>query len=265
MDEKRDLQRQDHLSNLLDGQVIQTNPFGRNASAERAYRRSERLVAALHILTNHVPPEEPLRSTSRQISIRLLSDVLALRDDMRVSSSPAFRRVQTSVRELISLVRILSVSGYISPQNANVLVEALDELGNFLESSQRSSLSGSVTFSKDELLGADHISSRRSSAQRQSSRTRGEDAAQSLKDISHQTDTPGKKEKTLPTNDVLDRRSQAVLDVLKSQDAIGIKDISANLPEYSEKMIQRELARLVTLGRIKKMGFKRWSRYSLAR
>jgi DNA-binding HxlR family transcriptional regulator len=36
-----------------------------------------------------------------------------------------------------------------------------------------------------------------------------------------------------------------------------------NLPEFSEKMIQRELAALVQEGVVMKQGEKRWSRYSL--
>jgi DNA-binding HxlR family transcriptional regulator len=50
--------------------------------------------------------------------------------------------------------------------------------------------------------------------------------------------------------------------VLRSQGELGIKDVVSNLPEYSEKMIQRELAELVAAGRVKKTGLKRWSRYT---
>jgi len=70
------------------------------------------------------------------------------------------------------------------------------------------------------------------------------------------------KDKMSDMNGTLDRRAQAVLEILKSQGTIGIRDIASNFPEYSEKMIQRELARLIALGRVKKIGFKRWSKYS---
>ena len=67
------------------------------------------------------------------------------------------------------------------------------------------------------------------------------------------------------TDETLNRRAQTILGILKSQGIIGIKDISSNLPEYSEKMIQRELAHLIVLGRVKKSGFKRWSKYAFVR
>lgn len=258
MDESREVQKNDNLAQFLDGYIVRTNPFGRNSSGERAYRRAERLVAALHILTNHIPPQEPARAEARRVSLVLLSNLLALRDEMRVSVSPAFRAVLASIRELISLVRALSTSGYVSFQNAGTVIEALDELGNFLTASQRSTLSESVTFSKDDLLGVHDPTFKISGVthtKRKSSRTRA------LKD-NGATETKREKPNVSNREDVLNRRSQVVLEILKSQGTIGIKDIASHVPEYSEKMIQRELARMVSQGRVKKSGFKRWSRYS---
>ena len=57
-------------------------------------------------------------------------------------------------------------------------------------------------------------------------------------------------------------REREVTEILRTGGALGIKDIASNLPEYSEKMIQRELSVLVIGGRIKKTGLKRWSKYT---
>jgi hypothetical protein len=62
----------------------------------------------------------------------------------------------------------------------------------------------------------------------------------------------------------LSLRSQTILDILRTGGSLGIKDIAANLPEYGEKTIQRELVTLVSQGKVKKLGLKRWSRYSIA-
>ena len=58
-------------------------------------------------------------------------------------------------------------------------------------------------------------------------------------------------------------RRSTVLAILASGELLGIRDIAAHVPEFSEKTIQRELAQLVLLGRVKKTGFKRWSKYSM--
>src|SRR3989344_6011719 len=90
-------------------------------------------------------------------------------------------------------------------------------------------------------------------------------ATVNIKDETTLKDISRTKELGTETQQTLDRRSRAVLETLKNQGTIGIKDISSNLPEYSEKMVQRELAHLIALGRVKKMGFKRWSRYAFVR
>ena len=62
---------------------------------------------------------------------------------------------------------------------------------------------------------------------------------------------------------MLPQRAERIIDILKAGGMLGIRDISANLPQYSEKMVQRELAELVETGKVRKIGAKRWSRSQL--
>ncbi len=265
MDSGKDIQKIDYLAKILDGYAVRTNPFGRNVSGERAYRRAERVVSALHILTNHVPGQEPSRIQMRRISVELLSNILALRDEMRTPTSAVFHTIQSSIRELISLVRILSVSGHVSMQNANIVSEALDELGNFLVTSQRSTLTESILFSKDDLMGGPELARMSGVGEMSITDTQRKVSYRGInqtKDVGVIKDNERTDNKHSGSQE-MDVRSEAILGILKSQGVLGIKDISSNLPEYSEKMIQRELASLVANGRIKKTGLKRWSRYEI--
>jgi DeoR/GlpR family transcriptional regulator of sugar metabolism len=70
--------------------------------------------------------------------------------------------------------------------------------------------------------------------------------------------------KAAQSNGQMSVRTQSILEILKTSGSMGIKDICSNLPEYSEKMIQRELSELVEVGTVQKTGLKRWSRYSVA-
>ena len=150
MDESKDIQGQDGLSKFLDRQEVQTNPFGANRSGERLYRRAERLVAALHILTNHIVDSEPLRLHVREESLKLFPEILAIRDDMRAFGSPKAGNLEASVRNLISLVKMLAVATFISTQNADAVIGALDELGNYLSASSRTPIAESVRFLKED-------------------------------------------------------------------------------------------------------------------
>jgi hypothetical protein len=77
--------------------------------------------------------------------------------------------------------------------------------------------------------------------------------------------------KHLPSIDykkVKSERSEKIISIIKDKansfnDGASIKDISSSFIDCSEKTIQRELNDLIEKGQIKKIGDKRWSRYSI--
>ena len=96
---------------FLDNQSIRTNPFGQNISGDQFYRRAERISAAIHLLTAHIPANEPVRVIIRTQSMQLLDLAISLRGTLRASSSEPLKKTQGCIRRLISLSEILSVSG----------------------------------------------------------------------------------------------------------------------------------------------------------
>jgi len=252
MDTKKDIQKTENVSHFVDKQTIKTQAFGDNKMGERAYRRSERLVAAIYLLTNHIEPDEPIRRIIRERSAVLLSEVLEIRDELRTVGSQKNYSIAASIRQLISLVRILAVSGFVSFENADILTDALDDLGSFMDTSRRSVLSESVRFSREDLMDV-------------------RESIKDIKDMRNIKDTENVKDTASEPIHVRDqkdsginRRMEAIMEVLRGGATLGIKEIAVNLPEYSEKMIQRELADLIALGRVTKVGFRRWSKYALA-
>lgn len=246
MDGKTEIQKSNPLARFFDRQTVRTNPFGGNLSADRAYRRAERLVAALFLVTNHIAAGESIRASIRSGALDMLQNVLALRNEMRTESENVVA-CRASIRNEISLVRILAVAGFLSMQNANTMIAGLDELGGFLSAAQGSPLSDQYSFSHESLLDIreGHIKDTHTVKDRMD-----------IKDTPAVSDTPSVKKG-------IHVREEAVLAVLRSGGELGIRDIAANLPEYSEKMIQRHLVDLIAAGRVKKIGLKRWSRYSV--
>lgn len=237
-------------------QTLRTNPFGHNLSGGHVYKRAERIAAAIHLLTAHIPSDEPVRERVREESITLLHLALELRSELRALGSEIFKKTQASIRTLISLARLLGISGFASVQNTQILVDALDELGNLLLTSQRSALSEDTPLTRDELMPR-----------------RGEfsgDVAPTPKSR-HPSGPADKKRRSIKDNvkdagglsHSVGMRAERILDILRSGGTLGIRDIASNLPEYSEKMIQRELAILVSMGKVNKIGAKRWSKYSV--
>ena len=256
MDNQKDIQKTQGLGRFLDNQSLKTNPFGQNRIGERAYRRAERLSAAIVLLTNHVPEAEPLRRSARELSVSLISTVLNVKDEMRSASSNKLLELKVLVRNLITIIRLLAVSGSVSIQNAEAVTEALDGLVEFLNASQKSNLAESVSITREDLIDVRDVGARDIVSDKP------------IRDRIVRPDTLSKIPDTkaiFPTKDMsnISSRSLSIMEILRSDKELGIREIVSNLPEYSEKMIQRELAELVRLGRVSKVGLKRWSRYSL--
>jgi len=256
MDSQKDLQKTEGAIKFLDYQTLKSNPFGDNRVGERVYRRAERIASAVVLLTNHIEDKEPLKSEARKASVEILSNILAIRDEMRSPNSPEVNNLKMSVRKVISIVRLLAVSGHVSFQNAEIVTEALDELLSFITASRRSNLSESVSISREDLI--DVRDTQRFVQERAIEKT----ARSAVETGEVMGVTPSANTDTSKAPAPISPRSQAILDVLQAQGELGIRDIASNLPEYSEKMIQRELAELVPRGKVKKTGQKRWSRYT---
>jgi len=155
---------------------------------------------------------------------------------------------------------MLVVSGFISAQNADIVIESLDELATFIASSQRSTLSESVSLNREDLdvptvLFNGRIRSQRIAVKDVKDGTETSDI-NSLKDM-------GKSRPQGQDSLSMSPRKQVILQVLKAGGECGIRDVAASLPQYSEKMIQRELAEMTDIGLVRKSGLKRWSKYAV--
>ncbi len=258
MDELRNTpQKTDQFSHIFDQRTVRTNPFGENRSAERAYQRAERLSVALHLLTNHIPSSEPVRIAVRENALLLVENTLSIRDELRAPESSKLASLRSLIRHLISLNRVLMASGFISGQNAIVIIEALDELGNLLISYQRSAFSENISLSREDLIDIGSAIGRVGQGK----------YVKDIKDKILLKDTIAQKDSTdvAFTNgrSETNLRREQVIGTLRTGGELGIRQIASYLPEYGEKTIQRELVRLIAEGKVKKLGLKRWSRYSL--
>ena len=244
------------FSKLLDP-ALHTNPFGTNLSGARAYRRAERIVAGVILLTNHLSREDELYRSTRKVSLALLPILLDLKDEMRSLTSSKMREFHGALRHLISLLKMLVFSGSVSVQNADAVTNALEELNTFVIASARSNLSESLQLSKEDF--ADPRVPYKGHLKDIRDRTRIRDI-KSIKDM-----TTTSTAQTLASDDpnVLGTRGAAIVNILKVGGELNLPDIAAHLPEYGEKTIQRELTALIDRGVVRRVGLKRWSKYSL--
>lgn len=70
--------------------------------------------------------------------------------------------------------------------------------------------------------------------------------------------------KKVDVKDKKNDRQESILNLLKKDSNLTIKDFVKVIKDCSEKTIQRELISLVEKGVVKRVGERRWSTYSLA-
>ena len=249
------------LEAFFSDQPTKTDPFGGSRIAGRVYDRVERIAAALYLLTSHVSPNEPLRNSVRSGVLQLLDTAIAARSEARAVGSERMDVLRSNIRSLISQTRMLAVAGLVSMQNADILISSLDELGAYTNSARRSPLADEITFSSEDLETSMPIIGQapRSRGFVQKDIKDGHNVKDTsvVKDVSNMSDRVGSSSATTP-------RQEHIIQILRNGGSLGIRDISSLVPQYSEKMVQRELAVLVSRGQVHKEGLKRWSRYSLS-
>lgn len=241
-----------------------TDPFGDNVSAEHAYKRTERIVGAIYLVTNHVQHDEPLRKKLRSIGHNLLSEVITLRSGFRSTSHESRGALLSDLREAISLIHLLQISGYVSENNASLLVHAMDDLGAFLAGSQHSVLSDGIQLQRDDFIPTrqqktfpkrdSHLSTTEPL-----SVSKSEDKRAIKEAVKKTPKTPGRSVQT----EVHNERRDLIMDILSKGGPLGIKDIASQMVGCSEKTVQRELAVLIKDNIVNKSGEKRWSSYTL--
>lgn len=233
------------------------------------YKKTERLVSGVHLVTDHIDQKEPIRTSVRTVSVRIL----------RLVVSPAFgnererlSEVLRGIGEILGYINILASSRYVAIENARVLEEEYRKLaaivierGEYvappLLSFEHSFFSVPVP-NEEDVLNRDmlhpYISLHKDSDSPRPFRTSpGHKDSLVRRNTKQESFTKGK---VIAVNDRRDR----VLKVLDARGTVTVKDVAAIVKDCSEKTIQRELVALVSEGVLTREGQRRWSVYRRA-
>ncbi len=186
--------------------------------------KGQKIVAALYLLTQHLPVHDPIRTTIRSHAVSLLDPSA----DNTVCA--------TSIANLLATARF---AGIMSEQNVSIVTKELVSFTHHKTSS--SELFGTLFETPSGYERPSMTSARQTSF------------------ISHSTVSYSKKPDISAENK--NKRQDQILSFINERKSVAIKDIAGLFPEVSEKTIQRELGTLVETGRITKRGSKRWSIY----
>jgi len=270
--------RKDTMNNSKDTQKTSINIYEKsNVSDDKSVfslpvtevinKRTEKLVTALYLVSDCMETDDAMKNKLRLLGVELVSDIYKL---AVLSPSDKRTQIQTSlnrVNEILSFLEIGYNIGFISDMNNSILRKEFRILVNNLETTLVQDKHFSFTLDKRmfDLPVMPSASSTFMSDKSYNSYKNIKDRNSSYNNESPLNNFNQVKKTSSPVLSQADRedRSNKILSLIKDKKEVSIKDISLTINDCSEKTIQRELNSLVSKGQVKKIGSKRWSRYSI--
>lgn len=251
-------------------------------------KKVEKLASGVYLLTSFFIDSEPMKWKLRTLSGEMVSLGLLLKDSFHTDEKQVILELRTVVQELISLLEVAKSAALISDAN-HALIHG--ELVKFLETiglpqgllMERDKAVLSSAFFKSGFEDVDRGETEVREINGYTNLQLKDEKQPGLLDVpkndgSHGTvPAPDKGHTTVNQSDVhkslkdyspvtvkKNSRQSIIINLLKRKKEIMIKDVSPLISGCSEKTIQRELLAMVKAGILKKIGEKRWSRYTLA-
>ncbi len=239
------------------------------------FKKTEKITAAIYLVSGLLKDDEPMKWELRDRGMELMSSSFIASSAVPGDKSAVIQSLFSSALETISLLNIAKISNLISAMNHTLLVKEIDQVVALLkdrlaESAENAGYVLSENFFRTpDLFGSGFRTDHRAGdmkgsigSNRQDSllrRTSEDEAGFKVQDSRKTRYLQGHSSVQVKKGN----RQEAIINVLKIQSNLTIKDFSKVIKDCSEKTIQRELIELVDRGIVKKEGERRWSRYSL--
>ena len=213
------------------------------------FKKTEKITSALYLVSGLLKDEEPMKWELRDKGMDLLSSSFTASSSLPGDKNSVIQSLFTAALETISLLNVCHISHLISEMNHKILVREIDGVVNLLKDRLTASAESAGYVLSEQFFRTPSLF------------TSGFDKG-------HSSDAREPKNKAIGQGQVItqqkkSQRQEQIINVLKGQSNLTIKDFSKVIKDCSEKTIQRELIELVDKGVIKKEGERRWSRYSL--
>lgn len=230
--------------------------FRDNESLLYVYKKTERIVSALHLVTNLLHEDEPLRNVIRERALTLLGSLLTYKD---IQKNPPI----SDFAMIISCLGVARDAGFISSMNYDIVAQEIEAivglLNKYQEKTGRQLYFGESFFHVN--LPVPHIEQMSQGAPVKDILYKGQSSVLYTKSSKMAPVNAVKTDDVL--RDTKSDRRQKILDIVKQKGVCSIKDFSYVITDFSEKTLQRELGAMVAEGVLKKEGEKRWSTYRL--
>lgn len=210
--------------------------FSGDQYLRQIFKKTEKIVAALYIVSNLIKDKEPIKWKLREKSMTFMSSALTLNDDQSFDKDFAIRAIFSDALEILSTLSLAHMGGLLSTMNYEILRSEIEKVTTLLKDNLIQERESKGYVLSESFFKEDIVLNKKS--------------ATPLKDISS----------AVPKKNT---RQEVIIDLLKTKSNLTIKDVAQVVTDCSEKTIQRELLSLVEKGIVIREGERRWSKYSL--
>ena len=233
-----------------------------------SFRKVNKLITALYMVTDILDTTEPLRTRLRTLGAQIVSDTHSYSLE-----------IDRKIDEILSLLEIAFLVGMISEMNFNILKREFLALKQSAQESQKGlSLPDKKVgvvdlekfFDDDNIFRNNSFQEEPRSSRLGIGHTRigvqkGGTLLKALSDKIPKLSLGGNNFHVLKE----ERRKEIIAVIKDNRDGLTITDIKSkgqgSLLNYGEKTLQRELVSMVKEGILRKAGEKRWSKYFLSK
>ncbi len=252
--------------------------FNKNHHFAYIYKKTEKLVTAVYMITNFIKDTEPLKWRIRERALELMSLNLSFNIVSLGDRRELLKKYQAYSLEIVSFSSIAQMAGLMSEMNFNILSREFNGLVEVIEKDENKKSNEETV-----VLGSDFFDTPRNkqpetsapiAASLSSSYTAHVAHSQPARDVLYKgqeitvKDTKETAEKPASQAhkkvESKDDRQASIVKLLGKKSGLNVKDFTTIIKGVSEKTIQRELLSMVASGVLKKEGERRWSTYSLA-
>lgn len=217
-------------------------------------KKTEKIVSALYLVTSMIKDDDSIKWRIREESMSFISTATLFNTTTPIEKDHALESFSVSSQTLVSLLNISSVSGLISKMNSSIISNEIEKLVEFLRTNVPSEVHSAGYILSDSFFATDLEQLSFESQDKHYHKGHGNQSV-----VATRT-----QNKALMIKDKKNNRQEIILNLLKKDSNLTIKDFTKVIKNCSEKTIQRELIVLVEKGFIKRVGERRWSTYSLA-
>ena len=240
-----ELSKDNTILNISDTAVFKDKPQN-----VYLYKKTEKLVSAIYLVSNFISDKEPIKWQLRETGIDLLSGSLLSVSNLASDQTLSHHDFVSTGFKLLSLLQISFVSRLISEMNFNILKYELEVLIQTVETTKKATATEGLIFPDHFFEVSNNLNNIPVNV------SKGQSI---MSDRITRPISPLSVKKPLEKSN----RQEIIIGLLKKNKELGIKDFTSAIKNCSEKTIQRELVVLVSKGQINKTGEKRWSRYSI--